>query len=153
MLTPFPADIVPIERTAEIGTLFEGPIYYMDIKRLWAHSGGPFAAEGWPKKNLHTDPDKAAEAGLPLPIASGQQAQGQLINMLLKLFGQAWWHHGWLKIKFFKPVFAGSQVQSKLKLTEREESAEGVIFTFDAWSERGDGEKALAGTVRCLLPD
>ena len=80
-----------IERTVDVGTTFEGPVYHMDIKRLWAHSGGPFAAEGWPKKNLHTDKGKAEEAGLPAPIASGQQPQGQLINMLLKLFGQAWW--------------------------------------------------------------
>ena len=41
-----------IERTVDVGTTFEGPVYHMDIKRLWAHSGGPFAAEGWPKKNL-----------------------------------------------------------------------------------------------------
>lgn len=141
-----------IDVNTEIGTQFVGPVYYMDIKRLWAHSGGPFAAEGWPKKNLHTDQDKAEEAGLPAPIASGQQPQGQLINMLLKLFGQAWWHHGWLNIKFFKPTFADTDVQPKLTLIDKEETADGMIFTFKAWGERGDGEKTLGGTVKCLLP-
>lgn len=142
----------PIDPGAKIGTLFEGPVYHMAIERLWAHSGGPFAAEGWPKLNLHTDQGKAEEAGLPAPIASGQQPQGQLINMLLQLFGDAWWHHGWLNIKFFKPVFADTTVQPKLKLSGREEGDDGVTFTFEAWGERGDGEKTLAGTVKCLLP-
>tara|TARA_A100001037_G_C15082339_1_gene604911 strand:+ start:306 stop:752 length:447 start_codon:yes stop_codon:yes gene_type:complete len=141
-----------IERTVDVGTTFEGPVYHMDIKRLWAHSGGPFAAEGWPKRNLHTDQGKAKEAGLPAPIVSGQQPQGQLINMLLKLFGQAWWNYGWLNIKFFKPTFANTGVQPKLKLIDKEEDNRGTTFTFEAWAERGDGEKTLGGTVKCLLP-
>ena len=141
-----------IERTVDVGTTFEGPVYHMDIKRLWAHSGGPFAAEGWPKRNLHTDQGKAKEAGLPAPIVSGQQPQGQLINMLLKLFGQAWWNYGWLNIKFFKPTFANTGVQPKLKLIDKEEDNRGTTFTFEAWAERGDGEKTLGGTVKGLLP-
>ena len=123
-----------IERTVDVGTTFEGPVYHMDIKRLWAHSGGPFAAEGWPKRNLHTDQGKAKEAGLPAPIVSGQQPQGQLINMLLKLFGQAWWNYGWLNIKFFKPTFANTGVQPKLKLIYKEEDNRGTTFTFEAWA-------------------
>ena len=141
-----------IERTVDVGTTFEGPVYHMDIKRLWAHSGGPFAAEGWPKRNLHTDQGKAKEAGLPAPIVSGQQPQGQLINMLLKLFGQAWWNYGWLNIKFFKPTFANTGVQPKLKLIDKEEDNRGTTFTFEAWAERGDGENTLGGTVKCFRP-
>ena len=57
-----------------------------------------------------------------------------------------------LNIKFFKPTFANTDVQPKLKLIDKKEDDRGTTFTFEAWGERGDGQKTLGGTVKCLLP-
>jgi acyl dehydratase len=123
----------------------------MSIERMLAFSGGPYALENWPARNLHVDPHKAAEAGLPAPVASGLQAQGHIIRLMIDLLGDAWTHGGTLQSRFRRPVFAGDCVQAKAKLTGRRIEAGVTHYTFDVWCERQDGEAAVLGTAACAV--
>ena len=54
----------------EEGQEFEGPLQTLTLERMLAFSGGPITTPDWPAKNLHTNFEKAKEAGLSAPIAS-----------------------------------------------------------------------------------
>jgi len=77
-----------ITAETEVGAEFAGPQHTFEPVRMLTFSGGPIDAPGWPAKNLHTDVEKATEAGLPAPIASGIQYEGHLVELLVQLFGQ-----------------------------------------------------------------
>ena len=139
-------------REAAEGDVIDGGFYRMSRERVLAFSGGPLGAPNRPRRNLHTDDEKAHEAGLTAPIASGLQTQGHLIRLMIDLFGDAWMCHGDLHLKFFGPVSVGDTVQPRVCLSSRSEAGDGIVFVFDAWCERGDGERVMAGTACCLLP-
>ncbi|MBI3939004.1 MAG: MaoC family dehydratase [Betaproteobacteria bacterium] len=133
------------------GTLFEGRVHHMSIERLLAFSGGPFTLNHWPARNLHIDPEKAAEAGFPAPVASGLQAQGHIIRLLIDLLGDAWSRTGSFHSRFRRPVFAGDSIQAKARLAARRAEAGVTQYTFDVWCERHDGEIAVVGTAACTV--
>ena len=125
----------------------------MSIERLLAFSGGPYALDNWPARNLHVDPEKAAEAGLPAPIASGLQAQGHIIRLMIDLMGDAWCRSGTLQSRFRRPVFVTDCIQAKARLAARKTEAHVTYFTFDVWCERHGGEVAVAGTAACAIDE
>lgn len=131
--------------------MFEGRVRHMSIERLLAFSGGPFSLNDWPARNLHVDPEKAAEAGLPAPIASGLQLQGHIIRLLIDLLGDAWSRTGTLHSCFRRLVFAGDRVQAKARLAARRTEAGATRYTFDVWCERHDGEIAVVGIAACTV--
>ena len=135
-----------------IGTEFAGRQRILSIGRILAFSGGPLDSPEWPSKNLHTDKDKASEAGLSAPIASGIQYESHLIELLCALFGERWFEDGVLNVKYPRPVRAGDAVQPFAKITAF--TSEGTIASveLDVWCARGDGEKVLVGTARCHVP-
>jgi len=57
-----------------LGTRFTGRSLALSLARVLAFSAGPLDEPGWPQRNLHTDRDKAREAGLEDIIASGTQS-------------------------------------------------------------------------------
>ena len=134
--------------TLEVGQEIHGRPYALTLERLLAFSGGPLSASGWPARNLHTDNDKAAEAGLDAPIASGIQYEGHSIKLLLGIFGDAWARHGTLKIKYVRPVPVGDTLRTSLKVAE---IADGLC-TMEVRCEKADGEPALVGTATCPMP-
>ena len=140
-----------IDSATREGTVFEGRVRRMSIERMLAFSGGPYALENWPARNLHVDPHKAAAAGLPAPVASGLQAQGHIIRLLIDLLGDAWSRSGTLQSRFRRPVFAGDRVQAKARLTGLTNEAGVTHYTFDVWCERQDGEAAVVGTAACTV--
>jgi acyl dehydratase len=137
--------------SAEIGTTFEGRPRNLSLDRILAFSGGLLSEPNWPHKNLHTDVDKAREAGLLDIIASGNQSVGILVALLMRLFGSAWLHNGVLDMKIVKSVYAGDTVQAKATLTERRDVAGAVEFVLDAWCDNQHGATVVAGTALCRL--
>ena len=71
--------------SAEIGTTFTGHACDLSLDRILAFSGGFLSEPNWPHKNLHTDLDKAREAGLPDLIASGNQSIGILTSLMIEM--------------------------------------------------------------------
>jgi hypothetical protein len=138
--------------SAEVGTRFAGRVRELSLDRILALSGGLFSEPHWPHKNLHTDIDKAHEAGLPDVIASGNQSVGILVALLMRLFGPMWLRYGILDVKIVKSVYAGDTVQARARLRERRETAETVEFALDAWCENQHGATVVAGTAACRLP-
>jgi acyl dehydratase len=141
-----------ITRDTEIGQTFSGRKKTISWERLWTFSGGPFAAEGWPRKNLHTDLGFAKACGLPSVGASGTQYQGHLCELFLDLFGEAWLRTGSMTAKFIALVDVGDVLQSKAVVTSKALADGHVRLTFDIWCENQRGAKVLVGTATGLLP-
>ena len=134
------------------GQEFEGPLQTLSLERMLAFSGGPIATPDWPAKNLHTNFEKAKDAGLSAPIASGLQYEGHLLRLLLDLFGNAWLQGGEIRIKYPRPVMAGDVVQSKVRVKSKVQCDAVFTFELDVWCEKQDKEKVLVGTASCSLP-
>jgi hypothetical protein len=136
----------------EIGAALAGGPLRLSLARVLAFSGGPLDEPGWPQRNLHTDIDKAREAGLDHIIASGTQSEGLLITFLIDTFGGAWYGSGNLEVRFLKPVRVGDVVRPGLRWTGKEHGADGLRLTAECWCEIEDGSRVLAGTASCTLP-
>jgi hypothetical protein len=139
-----------ITRDTPVDATFAGRPRLISMERLWAFSGGPFALDGWPRKNLHTDPAVAASVGLPSVGASGTQYQGYVVQLMLDLFGEAWLSHGTMTGKFIALVNAGETVQAHARVIEKEEQGGQVRFTLSVWCENGRGEQVLVGRATGL---
>ena len=69
-----------VTKDSKVGDEFSGKSKTIDWERLWAFSGGPFRLEGWPSRNIHTDPEFAKGSGLPSVAVSGSQFSGNIPN-------------------------------------------------------------------------
>ena len=145
-----------------LDTEFTGCPLTLTRARILAFSGGPLDAEGWPERNLHTDVDKAREAGLDTIIASGTQSEGLLIGLLVEL-GQhapdgvvvegldAVLAGGELDVRFLRPVRAGDTVTPAVRLTERIVVDGGLRLTLACRCETRPGTSVIEGTASVLL--
>lgn len=140
-----------ISKDTEEGQEFSGKPKRVTWQRLWAFSGGPFSACGWPKKNIHTDPETAKNVGLPTVCASGTQCEGYIVELMIDLFGEGWLRNGELSLKFVKLVLEGDTVCAKGKIRSREEST-GVKFALEVWCENQASDKVVVGTATGVLP-
>jgi acyl dehydratase len=136
---------------AQTGQTFAGPAKHMSLARLLAFSGGPFDAPDWPEKNLHTDAEMAADAGLAAIIASGTQFEGYVLSLLVELFDDAWFHHGVIESRIRKSVAVGDTVRAKATLRESQPDGDAIAYLLDIWCENQDGDKVLVGTASCRL--
>jgi acyl dehydratase len=132
---------------AREGELFEGRLYTLSLARVLAFSGGPFDQDEWPDVNLHTDVEKAKEAGLEGIIASGTQFEGVLLNLLVYLFGPPWHTSGCLEVKIVKSILVDQTIQAKAVVRGRDTTNQGERITLDVWCENGGGDKVLVGTA------
>jgi len=123
----------------------------MSLNRVLAFSGGPFDEPGWPQRNLHTDADKAREAGLDGIIASGTQSEGLLLGFLLDLFGASWYDGGELDVRFLKPVRVNDAVRPAVRLRSRERIDARLRLALDCRCETASGERVIEGSVLVTL--
>ena len=98
-----------------------------------AISGGTFGSAEWPRRNLHTDAAKAAEAGLPAPIASGIQCEGDIVRLLIRLFDEQWFSHGKLNVTHRRPVFEGTWIQAHARVGATTLVGQEEIVHVDGW--------------------
>jgi acyl dehydratase len=121
-------------------------------ERLWTFSGGPFAAKGWPKKNLHTDLEFAKSVGLPTVAASGTQFQGYAVQLMIHLFGKDWLSNGTMSVKFIKMVVEKDIITAKAKVQSREHREPATIkYMLDIWCENQKGDKVMVGTATGMV--
>ena len=137
----------------EEGRTYGGQARELSVTRLLAFSGGALTNPGWPARNLHTDAGKAAEGGLPAPIASGVQCESDIIRLLIELFGEAWSAHGRMHVKYPRPVFAGTRVQGVARVRARSVLASGANIELDVWCETADKTVVITGTASCVEAD
>lgn len=128
-----------------VGELRRGRAVTLSLGRILVFSGGPLDQPGWPARNLHTDRDKAREAGLEDIIASGTQFEGVLLTHLVSLFGPAWHHTGEIEAKFVRSARVGDTVTPVAVVRETVHRDGRLRVELDVWCERQDGEKLLVG--------
>ena len=136
---------------AEVGTEFFGPIRRLTRERVLAFSGGPFSQPQWPDQNLHTSLEKAREAGLPGIIVSATQFEGHLVDLLIELFGDAWFSAGTIETKIPKSLMLDDSVRPKAMLREVRDDGGYRIFMLDVKCENQHGESVLVGTATCAM--
>lgn len=138
---------------AEVGTVFAGPRHHLSIERVLAFSGGPFSRPNWPDRNLHTDLEKAQEAGLSCIIVSATQFEGYLVDLLVDLFGDdPWFTTGTIETRIPKSLMLDDFVQPKAVLRAVDDDGEARTFTMGVSCENQRGEQVLVGMASCRLP-
>lgn len=129
-----------------IGTIFTSKPKRVSWERTWAYGGGPFALEGWPARNIHTDPEFAKSVGLAEPNVTGTQTQGFVAAWLIDIFGEQWLRGGKLHdVKFIRPISIEDTVQVQAEVTSREHDDARVKYTLSIKCLKSDGEAALIG--------
>lgn len=136
----------------EVGQEYRSDVIDAAFGRMLAFSGRDFDTPGWPAKNLHTDQQKAEEAGFPGPIASAIQAEAHAIRLLESVVGDAWFAGGVLNLKIVKPLFAGDTYVVRAVVRSKEERDKGTRYVFEIFAEKGNGEMAASGTAEVTMP-
>jgi hypothetical protein len=136
---------------AKVGDEFAGPVRRPALERVLAFSGGLWSQPEWPSRNLHTDLDKAREAGLPGIIVSGTQFEGYLIDLLVDLFDEAWFAGGTVETRIPRSLMFGDDVRPKAVLRDIRDEGGGRTFLLDVRCDNQRGEPVLVGTASCRL--
>ena len=132
------------------GEEFSGKRRQLTMARILALSGGALGSAEWPRKNLHTDGAKAAEAGLAAPIASGIQCEGDMVRLLVQLFGDRWFREGKLNVTHRRPVFEGTWIQAHARVSTTSPAAGGNLVELEVWCETPEKVVLSAGTATCI---
>jgi 3-hydroxybutyryl-CoA dehydratase len=136
-----------LTRQTTVGSEFSGKKSTLTWERLWAFSGGLFAADGWPKKNIHTDMGAAKATGLYTVAASGTQYQGYAVSLLIDLFGEQWLGNGSMTAKFIAVVTVNDTIQPKAKVVAVRTEQGRSLFELELWCENQNGTKVMVGTA------
>ncbi len=134
-----------MDRETEPGAVFEGPRRLLSAARIRAFSSGPLGTPGWPERNPHTDASLASAAGFSGPVASGFQAEGDIVRLMVSLFGPSWTTHGMLRVKFIAPAVADESVRAVARLRAKNTRDGAMRFEFDVWCEKQNGDKIIVG--------
>ncbi len=129
-----------------IGTVFSSRPKRVSWERTWAYAGGPFMLEGWPARNIHTDPEFAKSVGLTEPNVTGTQTQAFVAAWLIDIFGEQWLRGGKLyDVKFIRPIAIEDTVQVQAEVVSREHDDTAIKYTLAIKCLKGDGETVLVG--------
>ena len=135
-----------VTKDTKKGEVFTGKPKKVNWERIWTFSGGPFNAEGWPRKNIHTDLEFATACGLPSKVAtSATQFQGYVVQLMIDLFGMEWLSYGTMDVKFIRIVNAGDTLLARAELQSKEIEDDVTTFTLNVDCENQRGEKVLVG--------
>jgi len=100
---------------------------------------------------IHFDPEFAAKAGLPAPIATGVMSSAYLSEMLTKAFGIDWLRSGSMDVKFIRPIYAGDTVTARGRVTSLTESSTGWYIAVEIWCETQRGDPVTVGTASVVV--
>lgn len=97
---------------------------------------------------IHTIDEAAEEAGLP-----GVIAHGMLTAATMSLPLSSYLEHGYvreLEARFSGMVYVGDEITIGGRVSEREDSEEGCLYTFEVYASNGESTVA-SGTVGFLV--
>ncbi|MBA2288249.1 MAG: MaoC family dehydratase [Ktedonobacteraceae bacterium] len=127
-----------------VGATFSGQPRHVTWERTWAYAGGPFAQQGWPAQNIHTDAQYARSVGLAEPNVAGTQAQGYIVQLLVDLFGEQWLSHGKLyDLKFIRAIPIGAIIQVHAQVLSRESEGAAIRYTLAVRCLVQSGEETI----------
>jgi acyl dehydratase len=134
---------IAVEELA-VGRELEPVVKQMRLDRM----SRPLMAGGNP---IHFDPDFAANAGLPAPIATGVMSSAYLSEMLTRAFGIEWLRSGAMDVKFIRPIYAGDIVTARGRVTGTTETSTGRRIALEIWCETQRGEPVTVGTASVVV--
>lgn len=97
---------------------------------------------------IHTVDEAAEEAGL-----DGIIAHGMLTAATMNLPFSPYLEHGYareLEVRFSRMVYVGDEITISGHVSEREDSEEGCVYTFEVYASNGESTVA-SGTVSFLV--
>ncbi|WP_034712318.1 MaoC family dehydratase [Intrasporangium chromatireducens] len=118
-----------------------GPITQTDIVRF-AGAGGDF-------NPLHHDPEFAARAGFPRPIAMGQFQAGLLAGWVSDWLGVE--HLRSLEVRFVAPLMIGDAVTVGGEVVSVEQREAGQLATVELRATKDDGSLVVTGRADVVV--
>lgn len=103
--------------------------------------------------NIHNSLARARQNGLAVPIVQGQQLVCFVTELLTRVFGYYWFSHGWLKVKFLKPVSVFETVVIHGAIRELRAESDGKTASLEIWITKSDGAVASVGWAQCWIPN
>lgn len=154
VLAVWPPDRVPVDTfegftTAKelVGTPILGPRKRVHQDQISVFSN---VAGFW--HNIHTDLTVALQAGLPGTIAQGLMSSMYVSELGTRLFGSAWFSHGWNYLTYLRPVFAGDELELRGVVIGTAQDDSGTRVELEVWIQNGRDEKTAVGWLSCILP-
>jgi 3-hydroxybutyryl-CoA dehydratase len=146
------SEMTTIERSAnrEVGDLLIGWERTLTSERvLWYGDGLMSSAANErvrARSNIHTDAEFARSQGLPGAIVDGMHSTNWISSMLVREFGRDYLERGELRTKYIKPIYVGTFVSVRGRITSREATeAGGVRYELDVWVEDPKGQQLTVG--------
>lgn len=141
-----------IKKDTAIGTMFSGKkAKILDESRVLVFSGGRFNMNGWPAKNIHTDVDFARKVGMSTRAVSATQYQSYVVELMIDLFGESWFKHGKMNLKFIAIVNVGERLITEAIVSSRESEGSYERVYLDVWCVNQDGNKVVVGTASGIV--
>jgi acyl dehydratase len=131
----------------KIGAVFSGKPKTMGHERLLAFSGGRFALNGWPRRNIHTDIDVANRTGLSTLAVSGVQVQGHIAQLMIELFGEQWLSNGTMKVKFLRPIDVLETITPYATLVSKSAIDGDDVYEFEIVVKNAAGAESVVGVT------
>ena len=98
-------------------------------------------------RNHHTNPEVAAQMGLPKTVAQSMQYCGLVVDALFERFGLPFLTGGRMEMKFFGPVFADDLVTVEVEQVDAEGWAAVRVF-----KQTDGGPPLQVAAGRCRVP-
>lgn len=134
-----------------VGSTITGRLKEISFARLRAFSGGPFAEEGWPRVNIHTNTAAAQAVKLEQAGAAGVQYQGHVVELMVDTFGTDWLCSGTMKdLLFTRPVPEGIKIRANATVVSVEDGEGGDLLTLDVTCLDEAGEPVLVGKTTAV---
>lgn len=130
-----------------VGTPMLGPRKTVHQDQMSVFSN---VAEFW--HNIHTDLSVALRAGLPGTLAQGLMSSMYVSELGTRLFGAAWFAHGWNYLTYLRPVLAGDDLSCRAVVTEVAPGDSGTRVELEVWIQNDRDETTAVGWLSCLLP-
>ena len=102
-------------------------------------------------RNVHTDPQVAAEQGLDRTLVQAQQQTSFIAEAMTRFFGPAWLTSGELDLRFVSPAFGGDRLAVEGAVVGEVETEQGPGLEVEVWVKREDGTATGIGWARAAL--
>lgn len=122
----------------EVGGTLPERTYVVTQEKINRYSR--YALNGRDTKNIHTDAEKARQAGLPGPVAHGRHPVAFFSEAMLRALGEAWLHSGRLEVTLTRLIFPGDTLTLRARVVTVVPEGEGERVEFEMMlvNQKGD---------------
>lgn len=107
--------------------------------------------------SIHTSDEVARKRGLNRAAAQGLQSCGYLMEVLVGVFGKAWFQGGKVNVAYVHPTYRGDVVTTRIRVAELRRVPGGTAVTLDLGcskvDDKGETVPTVIGTATVVVPD